>query len=638
MVRFLNKALTIFIGTVFLCITAYAQKSDTLKDVHVTTHAPATDLVKSKWFLPGVKITTIDTNTLQRYASRSVADLLSHQLPVFVKSYSFNGLATVYFRGASAAQSQVIWNGVPITNVASGVSDISGLPVFFVSKVSVAYGSGAAMYGSGNIGGALLLQNEEPAFDTFKIGLSATAAMGSYGQSVIALEAKASDSNRYLSVKYLHQQANNDFYYKNDKGEDVRTANARTSSNAVMMHAARNMHKYGVLEAIVWAQIADRQIPKALFESESVKKQNDASFRSVLYWHKSAGKYNWYARSSFISDQLKYTDSLLELKSNNIALQYYQELGCQANWGKWGKATLFMPIQVGWVDADYLHTNKDQARVGLAAMYAWSNSNNRLQLAANGRMEWVSGLLYGLPGANAVYNLLPQLQLRVNSQYTYRIPNLNELYYYPGGNDKLKPEQGWGHDAGYRLAIQHGNVGVMHDVAVYERTIDNWIVWLGGAIYTPHNVAQVRSRGIETDNRLDVKVRSVNSYISVSTAYVLSTTSQSYIPNDGSVGKQLPNAPRYNARLNIGGEWRGLTVNYNHTYTGYRFTNFDESAWLMPYQTGNVQVGYAFKPIKRYMLQMNMQCNNVWSETYYLLLGRPMPKANFMLAIKASVL
>ena len=93
-----------------------------------------------------------------------MASLLAQQEPVFVKSYGFNGLATLNFRGSSSAQSQVLWNGVPIQNAALGIADISTLPVSFMAKVNIVYGGSAALWGSGNVGGALMLENETPVF------------------------------------------------------------------------------------------------------------------------------------------------------------------------------------------------------------------------------------------------------------------------------------------------------------------------------------------------------------------------------------------------------------------------------------------------------------------------------------------
>jgi outer membrane cobalamin receptor len=142
--------------------------NDTLREVRVKGHKKKNQSADERinTYAPGQKITSIDSVTLQQYQFQSVANLLSQQTPVFIKSYGINALATLSFRGASAAQSQVYWNGVPLQNAALGMSDVSLLPVSLLQRVQVVYGSSAAMWGSGNVGGALVVENEQPYFDT----------------------------------------------------------------------------------------------------------------------------------------------------------------------------------------------------------------------------------------------------------------------------------------------------------------------------------------------------------------------------------------------------------------------------------------------------------------------------------------
>src|ERR1035438_3834455 len=125
-------------------------------------------------------------------------------------------------------------------------------------------------------------------------------------------------------------------------------------------------------------------------------------------------------------------------------------------------------------------------------------------------------------------------------------------------------------------------------------------------------------------------------HLGVNTAYVLATTVASYIYNDGSIGKQIPYTPRYNGQMNIGFNYRRLSVNYNHTYTGYRFTTSDESYYLMPYQTGNLQLMYE-AAYRHHALLFTGQCNNIWNEQYQVVAYRPMPGINWLLGIKADI-
>jgi hypothetical protein len=93
---------------------------------------------------------------------------------------------------------------------------------------------------------------------------------------------------------------------------------------------------------------------------------------------------------------------------------------------------------------------------------------------------------------------------------------LNELYYFPGGNTSLKPEQGWSQDAGYSLSFKSGPISLFHDVSVFNRNIHDWILWVGGAIWTPHNISEVHSRGVETENNIIYTIGNLEAFILVS--------------------------------------------------------------------------------------------------------------------------
>jgi vitamin B12 transporter len=242
-----------------------------------------------------------------------------------------------------------------------------------------------------------------------------------------------------------------------------------------------------------------------------------------------------------------------------------------------------------------------------------------------------------LPGADAAYQLTGWLALRANVQYTYRAPTLNELYFFPGGNAGLKPERGWNGDAGYTVKVKPGRFTFYHDVSVFTRDIHDWILWIGGAVWTPHNIAEVHSRGVETENYATYTIGDWKLHLGVNTASVLATTVSSYIFNDGSVGRQIPYTPRYNGQANIGFSYKQLSVNYNQTYTGYRFTTSDESEYIPPYTTGNLQLMYK-AAVHGHGLLFTGQCNNIWNGHYEVVAYRPMPGANWLLGVKADII
>ena len=277
---------------------------------------------------------------------------------------------------------------------------------------------------------------------------------------------------------------------------------------------------------------------------------------------------------------------------------------------------------------------KQQNKLSLAGAYEIKSFAGRLDIALNARGGLVNSLSVFFYRAR-MHRLPLQTGLRSGQMHSapYRVPTLNELYYDPGGNASLKPEQGWNQDAGYTIKARLGKLNFFHDLSVFNRDIHDWIIWLGGAIWTPHNIAEVHSRGVETENNLSYTVGKCQLHLGVNTAYVIATTVSSYIPNDGSIGRQIPYTPRYNGQGNIGFTYNKITINYNETYTGYRFITTDESEYLPPYQTGNIQLMYQ-AIIQKHPFQLTAQCNNIWTHNTKVVAGRPMPGINWLAVLR----
>lgn len=615
------------------------QQGDTLKEVNIRTRRArrlsADDRINI--FAPGQKVVSIDSLTLQHYQYQSMANLLSQQVPVFVKSYGVNNLATLSFRGASAAQSQVYWNGVPMQNALSGTADVSLLPVAMVSKVNIVYGSSAALWGSGNVGGALMIENELPAYDTNgSASHSVSAVAGSFGQYQLGLKSGLSTGKLALSVSAFGQTAQNDFSYSyNDK--QLRMANAQLQSGAALVQGGYKINNYQQLKFTGWYQQYYREIPRALFESGSVKNQRDESLRLLSEWKYQRNATTIHAKAAWMTDYMLYDDSSIAQRSDNVTNQVYAEAGIKKQFNRHHQLLVFVPVHLSWMHRKLMDDNKSQNKAAIAMAYAYNGLNEKLNIALNLRGEVINDLSVLMPGVNASYALTRWLSLRGNVQRSFRAPTLSELYYIPGGNERLKPEQGWNQDLGYAIKLgDEDGLYLYHDASLFNRNIKDWIVWFGGAIWTPHNIATVHSRGLETENKLTYRRGRWRFHAGVNTAYVLATTEQSYVSNDGSIGKQIPYTPRYNGQVNAGFSYKALYANYNHTYTGYRFITIDESQHVLPYNTGNLQLMYTML-IETYPLQLNLQLNNIWNEGYTVVNGRPMPGFNWLAGLRFTL-
>ena len=609
--------------------------TDTLQEVNIKRkrQRQISGDEKINTFSPGQKIKTIDSLTMQQYHLQSVSNLLSQQTPVFIKSYGLNGLATLNFRGSSAAQSQVFWNGIPIQNASLGIADISLLPVSMINKLHIIYGSSSAMWGSGNVGGALLMETDPPTFDSNHLSYTLAAGAGSYGQYTLGAKAAINNTRWSFSTNVLTQSAKNNFRYTSF-GERKEMSNSHLKGITILPQLAYKLNAKNTFRLAAWYQNYYREIPPALFESSSVKNRKDQSLRVMLDWNRKAGTSSAYTRTAFLTEKMNFNDEAVLMDNTNTVYQYFVEAGWKKKFGFRHSLMLFTPVQISWMQI-YAAT-RQQSRYAIAAAYAYNNLNDRFHSAINLRVEATNNRTILLPGINGAYLLSNWLTVRANVQKTYRAPTLNELYYDPGGNKDLKPEQGWSGDIGYKVETKIlKTISLLHDVSAYNRVIDDWIIWLGGAIWTPHNIASVHSRGIETENLLSFPFRKWKFHIGLNTSYTLATTLSSYLSNDGSIGKQIPYTPKYNGQANLGFTWNQLHVNYNHNYTGSRYVNIDESDLIPSYSTSNLQLSYLLS-LRSHTLTLSAQLNNILGSEYQVVKSRPMPGTNYLFGLSLS--
>ncbi len=86
----------------------WAEKGVVIREVEILGKRPMKDI--------GVQQTKFDSLVLKENIALSMADILTFNSSIFVKSYGRATLSTVSFRGTSASHTQVTWNGMRINN------------------------------------------------------------------------------------------------------------------------------------------------------------------------------------------------------------------------------------------------------------------------------------------------------------------------------------------------------------------------------------------------------------------------------------------------------------------------------------------------------------------------------------------
>ncbi len=119
-------------------------------------------------YLIGSSVQQIDSQTLNNYQSQSLAELLSHQSLVSVKTYGPGGVAGISIRGGGSHHASVIWNGINIQSPMNGEVNFSTLPVSFIDKAYIQFGGATTLFGSGTATGSIFIRITKTILNTKK--------------------------------------------------------------------------------------------------------------------------------------------------------------------------------------------------------------------------------------------------------------------------------------------------------------------------------------------------------------------------------------------------------------------------------------------------------------------------------------
>ena len=84
-----------------------------------------------------------------------------------------------FFRGTPAAYTQLLWNGIPLNSLTTGIVDLGLFPTDIFSEIKLNSGGNSTLSGSGAIAGSIQLNNSLDFNPSYKWEIDLTK--GSYG-------------------------------------------------------------------------------------------------------------------------------------------------------------------------------------------------------------------------------------------------------------------------------------------------------------------------------------------------------------------------------------------------------------------------------------------------------------------------
>lgn len=613
---------------------SYAEEPDTL----ITLQEVSITARRQLDFGTGHNTHTLDSLALQRQPNQDLGYLLSRQTGLFIKSYGPGILASTALRGGQPGQTALMWNGFNLHSPMNGQTDLALLPALFVDEIQVQYGGGSALWGSGAMGGAIFINNHPSRVQ----GLSGSLGLytGSIGDLSQQLKVSYGRPRFSTTFRAFNRNASNQYRYENSTlaGTPVETQKLAGIDQLGLMHdiwfRLGSNHQFDLRW---WWQESNRDIPPSLDMAYYESRQQDQSLRLSGQYQLSLPKMLMFVRGARFEDDLVYSDNFEYLGNSNSTILTGET---EARWNPVKGLILNGGVNVQKTTANALEYDEEKQRNSLAifASTKWEALEDKLELVVSGRQELVKGQEIPFsPSLGFAWKPIRQWVVKGNAGYSYLLPSLNDLYWVPGGNPDLKPEQGWSGEMQVErnapLATSDQPFRIFEHLSIggYHRRISNWIIWLPQGdswIWMPENRLEVKSYGLES--RWDGHWQMGRGTIEWNLRYdhTIAQNSKGVGDDDSSLGKQLIYVPRHRGGINLGFSIWNLGIFYNHEITGKRFTSSDNSQWLPSYHTGDIGLYWKHK-IFNHQLGLNLTVENLWNSPYQIIANRPMPLRYF---------
>ncbi|MGI9542959.1 MAG: TonB-dependent receptor plug domain-containing protein [Cyclobacteriaceae bacterium] len=609
-----------------------------------TTYLKEVQISASKWqdHLVGTKIFSLDSATRSQSVGQNLGEILTQNTGIHFKSYGGSGqLSTIAFRGSGASHTAVLWNGLPVNSPNLGQVDFALFPLSGLEQISWQHGSGSAFYGSGAIGGTVIIHSDPQWGKGLRV--KASQGAGSYGQHYGSVHLGHSGTRFEISTKAYYNKAVNDFKVKY-QGSEYRQPNANVSSHGFQQRLSYKINQSRQMFIEGWYHLSDRRLQPLVGNFNSNDQLFDQQLRAIFHYTEAHNNGLLSFNTGYLYDFQRYNNQE-GLRNHQWVtnLDYHRDL----------KNGLTLRIGVQWqgiqaIVPQYIQRVKE----GRWAMFgALSYNLGRWHFAFNARQSSVKGFKVPFtPSFGTDLDLIKgttsQLRAKLLLSKNYNVPSLNDRFWQPGGNIDLLPEEGIGAETS--LVYEHtGKQTDFEATATYfHNHIKNWIIWIPGgtsendrttSFWHPENVREVKSRGVELHWQLK---RSINNWKFNSRgdyAFTKTTNEKQLDRFDRSKGNQLPFVPlhRISWRLQIAkSKWAG-SINLYNTGKRYIETN-NESPALPAYTLVDAAVSRTFL-IGTSKINVTARLNNIFNLDYTSMSLRAMPGRSYQVNVNLNL-
>lgn len=555
-------------------------------------------------------------DSLLKNAKPLLTDVLNHQTSIYFKENGAGMVSSASFRGTTASQTAVVWNGININSKFNGQTDFNTISVVGFDEISVRSGGGSVLFGTGAIGGSVHLTNKLP----FNKGFENEIHVGYGSFDTRDIHYKMSNSNEKTSVKIsvARTKSDNDFPYP---GTDRKNLNGQYENTNLKTGLAYRIDQNNLLKIHTSIFRGERHF-SLIRPSETPTKYQDFHTWNLLAWESNFSSFSSELKVAYLNEEFKFYPNISNKnhtggKAETFIGNYNLGIGLKNG------IKLHALLDYSYTKGSGSNMDDNSQKIASAALLLKQRLSNRFLYEIGVKKEFTEN--YKSPflfSAGATFKATEFYSVKFNISKNYRIPTFNDLYWEKSGNMNLKPETS--HQAEIGNYFRYKNA--KFSATAFFISIRDMIQWTPSTtIWEPTNVDKVQSYGFESNFEYKKHFGKHQFLFHANYAHTIS--------KDKNTHKQLRYVPIHKATASLRYSFKEWGFFYNVLYVGKVFTSSDNNPEeiISGYGISNIGISHSFLLKKKKEIEIGSHIRNLFNETYQNVENRIMPGINFSL-------
>ena len=528
------------------------------------------------------------------------------------------GASSPSFRGTTASQTAVIWNGINVNSQTLGQADFNAVNALSFDNITIKSGGGSVVYGSSAIGGSIHLNNDLYFYDLFENELF--LKYGSFNTFDGRFQTKLASEKYSLQLGFTHSSSDNDYDWvgKNRKNQNGQFENASFNANFGYKINASNTLKF-------YSQFFDGERHfSLLLPTETPTKYHNTDIRNLLEWKSLINRFTSRVKLAHLFEEYKYFPNI---NHSNYTFGKVESLIAKYDlaydFSDRMKLNTVIDVTQNKGQGSDIHAEKRQIGSGSLLFKHLISDAFLYEVALRKEItdNYESPFLYSL-GIN--YKVSDFYAVKFNASKNFRIPTFNDLYWVTGGNPDLKPETSYQAEITNEFKMKNLKIYVTG----YFNQLKDMLRWIPtSSMWEPENTEEVEIFGFEAGLSYSKSFGKHSLNLNGNYGYTSS--------KDKRTDKYLIYVPTHKANATASYAYEKLTIYGEFLYVGEVYTRSDNNSRynIDAYQVYNLGADYTFK--QHYTLGIKIQ--NLLDIYYESVENRALPGRNFMMYLNFRI-